>query len=349
MISVSEQKERHVLELHNQGKNSREIAKIARISFREIGKILRNADKQKEADQERARKELLSSQAYKLFSKGKTPAEVAIELKIRAPQAIDFCREYWDLVRLDNLNQIYQEIRHNIQYFVELYRLAKAGGFRVEHVVRLLRTANSDLPILDCKYESLKKEVNSLEERKRNSGIKLQELHNQITEVTNYVEHCRASYRQEETKMKILRQRRMELEALVKQFENNNQQYIKIRKTVEEKILTTLSDRKALLTLALLCLTKSMRNNPEKYNSLIYYGGSSTRGYSRPYSGASHLYGQQQYQSKNYGSEDYMTMLVEEADKLWNILPKELVDQIITEYCTANGSSLPSLPPLDEE
>jgi hypothetical protein len=104
MISVSEQKERLVLHLHNQGKNSREIAEIARMSFREIGKILRNAAKQKEAEHEQAREELLSSQAYKLFSEGKTPAEVAIELKIRAPQAIIFYREYWDLVQLGSWN-----------------------------------------------------------------------------------------------------------------------------------------------------------------------------------------------------------------------------------------------------
>ena len=98
MISTSEQKEKLVLDLHNQGKNSREIAKIARISFRDIGNTLMNAGKQKKAEQEQAREGLLSSQAYKLFSKGKTPAEVAIELKIRAPQTIMFQREYWDLV-----------------------------------------------------------------------------------------------------------------------------------------------------------------------------------------------------------------------------------------------------------
>ena len=102
MISATEQKERLVLDLHNQGKNSREIAEIARMSFRDIGKTLRNAVKEKEAEQEQAREELLSSQAYKLFSEGKTPAEVAIELKIRGPKAIIFCREYWDLVRGKN-------------------------------------------------------------------------------------------------------------------------------------------------------------------------------------------------------------------------------------------------------
>jgi hypothetical protein len=148
---------------------------------------------------------------YELFSKGKTPAEVAIELKIRAPQAIIFYREYWDLVRLGNLNQIYRETKDDIWYLVELYRLAKAGGFRVEHVVRLLRIANSDLPLVDCKYENLKTEVNSLEEQKRNSGIRLRELNNQITEVTNYIGHCRASYRQEQMKLEAMRLKRMKL------------------------------------------------------------------------------------------------------------------------------------------
>ena len=79
----------------------------------------------------------------------------------------------------------------------------------------------------------------------------------------------------------------------------------------------------------------------EKYYCLIHYGGSSTRGW--------YLYGQQQYKSKNYGSEDYMVMLVEEADKLWNTLPKELVDKIIADYSTPSKTSLPSLPPPDED
>ena len=292
-----DQKVRLVLDL-DQNKNTRDIAQQVKMSFREIGKILRNADKKKEAEQEQSRQELLSSQAYKLFSKGKTPAEVAIELKIRAPQAIVFCREYWDLVRLGSLNQIYLEINHDIWYFVELYRLAKAGGFRVEHVVRLLRIANNDLPLVDCKYENLKTNVKTLEEYKRDSERRLGDLSNQITEASNYVEYYKASCRQEETKMNILRQKRMKLEALVKQFENNNEEYIKIRKTAEEKVLTTLSDRKGLLKLALLCLTQSMRNEPEKYNSLIHYGGSSTGGEGRRYYGPSYLFGQQQYHSK---------------------------------------------------
>jgi hypothetical protein len=62
----------------------------------------------------------------------------------------------------------------------------------------------------------------------------------------------------------------MILEALVKQFENNNEEYDKIRKTVEEKVISTLLDTKMLPKLAVLSMIESIRNNPDKYSPLIY-------------------------------------------------------------------------------
>ena len=43
-----------------------------------------------------------------------------------------------------------------------------------------------------------------------------------------------------------LYQRRMKQEALVRQFENDNEAYNKIRKTVEEKVIDALASRKEL-------------------------------------------------------------------------------------------------------
>ncbi len=352
MISVSEQKERLVLDLHDQGKNSREIAEIARMSFREIGKILRNAVKEKEAEQEQAREELLSSQAYNLFSEGKTPAEVAIELKIRAPQAIIFYREYWDLVRLGSLNQIYREINHDIWYFVELYRLAKAGGFRVGHVVRLLRTANSDLPLVDCKYENLKTDVKRLEEYKRNSEGRLRDLENQITEASNYVEYYRASCRQEQKKMEDLRQKRMKLEAVVRHFEHNNEEFLKIGRIVEDKVHSTLLHSKVLLKYALLSLVESMKKDPDKYSSLIYndiYSSTSTTVYGSQYLAFDKYGQQQQHPSSVYYSEACIGMLIDEAESVFNKLMRECVDGSIADYAASTTSSLPSLQPPDKK
>jgi hypothetical protein len=109
-----------VLEFHSQGMGTREIAKLLHMSFTDIAKILKDSDKEKESEQQRTRQEFLSSQAYTLFSEGKSPVQVAIELNIRASAAIIFQREYWELEGLHNLNQIYQEIKDGTWNFVNL-------------------------------------------------------------------------------------------------------------------------------------------------------------------------------------------------------------------------------------
>jgi wobble nucleotide-excising tRNase len=225
---------------------------------------------------------------------------------------------------------------------VTLYKLAKAEGLSPQHVTNLLTISNGDLPRLETKYENLMLEINSLEQQKQNSQRILRDLNNQITELTSYVGHCRASHRQEEMKLEDTRQRRMKLDALVRQFENNNPEYVKIRKTAEEKVSSTLLKGKDLLKLALFSLTESMMKDPDRYISLIYHDTPSTIDYSN----SSFMYGQQQqYRSR----EDYMAMLVEETDKLYNQLVKELVDEILSEHPFSTSSpSVPWLPRSDQ-
>jgi hypothetical protein len=227
--------------------------------------------------------------------------------------------------------------------------LTKAAGLKGEHVVRLLQFANNDLPRLEYRYQRLEQEVETLEFEKRNSGRIFQDLSDQVVALGKTFDCYCLACQEEGAKLNDLKQRRIKLEDLVRQFENDNLEYVKIGKTAKEKVLTALSDRKGLLKLVFLCLTQSMRNEPEKYNSLIHYDGSSSRAYSRHYYGGPYIYGQQQYQSKNYGSEDYMAMLVEEADKLWDMLPRELVDKIITDYSNRSHFPLPLSPSPEEE
>jgi hypothetical protein len=93
-ILTRQEREKLVLDLYNQGKTYREIAKEARISPRDIGIILSKVIEDKteglkeQDDAEKNRQEeeqqlSLSAQAYKLFSDRKTPLEVAIALNLR--------------------------------------------------------------------------------------------------------------------------------------------------------------------------------------------------------------------------------------------------------------------------
>ena len=46
--------------------------------------------------------------------------------------------------------------------------------------------------------------------------------------------------------------------------------YIKITRAVEDKVFGVLSDRKALLRYALLSITESIRNNPERFRLIFH-------------------------------------------------------------------------------
>jgi CTP:phosphocholine cytidylyltransferase-like protein len=122
-----QEREQIVLDLYNQGKTIRDIAKEVRMSFRDIGAVL----KKEEEKEERQKRQLdnnitttdiddnqrglsLSAQAYELFSQAKTPVEVAIELDLRESQVTKYYREYWKLKGLHKLNLIYEEIKDNI-------------------------------------------------------------------------------------------------------------------------------------------------------------------------------------------------------------------------------------------
>ena len=135
-------------------------------------------------------------------------------------------------------------------------------------------------------------------------------------------------------RLRHLQQERVKQEAIVKHFENSNEGYVKIRKTVEEKVASILSDAKPLLRIALLSLTESMRKDPSKYSSLIYHNNtSSIADYSSQYYSAD-SYGQQQ----QHPSQDYISVLIEEGEKLYNKLVKELVDESISDYAFSTSS-----------
>ena len=95
MVLTRQERERLVLDLYyTQGKNTRQISQEVRMNFRDIGAILDKARKEKETSKEQTEKQSLSTQAYKLFLEGKSPAQVAIALNIRQPGVTELQNEY---------------------------------------------------------------------------------------------------------------------------------------------------------------------------------------------------------------------------------------------------------------
>jgi hypothetical protein len=271
MILTREEKERLVIDLYNRRTPIRVIAKEAGMSFRDIGAIKKKAEEEKEAKQGQLQQTFASTQAYKLFSEGKSPVQVAIALNIREPEVARFYVEYWKLRQHHSLSRIYEEIKDDIGYFVRLYILARVARMDTPNVIRLLEIANNDLPSVEYRCERRKRDLDSLGADNRNSARLFQELTDQIATLHKRLDSIRLDYEKEMSRLQGLQQQRMKLEAVVRQFENSNEVYIKIRKTVEEKVVSILSDAKPLLRIALLSITESIRKDPSKYNSLIYH------------------------------------------------------------------------------
>ena len=214
------------------------------MSFRDIGAILNKAIEEKEASKEQAEKMSQSTQAYKLFSEGKSPIQVSIALNIQEPEVAKFHIEYWKLVQHHSISRIYEEIKDDdIGYFVNLYRLAKATGMGIPHVINLLSIANNNLPSVEYRYEQLQRQISVLEFDKRSSVRDFQTLNDQIITMGKTL-NSRLECQKEMVRLQVLQQERIKQEALVKHFENNNEEYINIVNTIKDKVHNTYQIRK---------------------------------------------------------------------------------------------------------
>jgi transcriptional regulator len=88
MVLTREEREKRILDLYNQGYNTRTIAQETHTSFRDIGVILKRAAQQREIGQAKVERTSISTQAYRLFSEGKAALQVAIDLQIKSDEAI---------------------------------------------------------------------------------------------------------------------------------------------------------------------------------------------------------------------------------------------------------------------
>jgi DNA-binding CsgD family transcriptional regulator len=321
-LTISEERKKRVIDLYyNQGKTTREIAKIERMSIRDISAIL----KEEEARRQKYKQEELSSKAYKLFSEGKTPVQVAIILNLREPEVTKLYREYWKLKRLHRLYSAYTELGdEGIGDFLKLCKLAKKEGVSKEQVVKLLQLADEDNPFglsrLEKRCNWLINKIHDFDmqiERSKNYLYNLNddEIASAKALLNSYHLLCeRKRQEAEDLNNEITR-----LEAFVSRFKSNNEEYLKIKHRVEEEVRSFLTDGKVLLQFVLASVIEALRRNPDKFNNLLVHNTSSSSTTTTPTQELLPLH-----------NEDYKIMILDEADKLYNELIKELVNRIMS-------------------
>jgi len=163
-LTINEERKKRVIDLYyNQGKTTREIAKLERMSIRDISTILKEEEARRQNDKDQQQQEELSSRAYKFFSEKKSTVEVAIALNLREPEVTNMYREYWRLKRLHILNSVYKETNGKLGPFLKLYRLIKEKGRSIEQVVNVVEIAIHKLPHMENLHEQVTDQIDKMQ------------------------------------------------------------------------------------------------------------------------------------------------------------------------------------------
>ena len=148
MILNKQEKEQLVIKLHQEGKTIRQIASVAHLSFSDIGTIIRKIDGQdNDCVETKALKDMsVETKALWLFSSGKKPIDVAVELDISASEVQNILEEFWALNELHDLAFMYNEIKAYLPSFLKLFHFLKKRRMLTENQIsKLIGYANYDL------------------------------------------------------------------------------------------------------------------------------------------------------------------------------------------------------------
>jgi hypothetical protein len=183
-------KEQLVIKLHHEGKSIRTIASLAHLSFSDIGTIVRKINGQDNgAEMKDLKCKTKDTQAFWLFSRGKKPIDVAIELDLSASQVHEMQEEFWALTDLHELAFVYGKIKNFLPSFLKLFQsLKEFGMLNEESLSNFLKYAGHDLPELTYRMQHLANEVIDLESKKKLSIDALAQLTDTLSWYHNNIE-----------------------------------------------------------------------------------------------------------------------------------------------------------------
>jgi hypothetical protein len=181
MVLTKKQKKELVIKLYEEGKTTREIAKIVKISLRDIGIILREYNKEPEPKPQKSD----HAKAFQLFSIGKTPTQVSIIVDL-SYEAVN--RWYFEYLSLNNMSDFVNLLRYYqgfLPFFIDIAEKMKRGELFKEEVNYLL--AN----MISCRASQLSKqrlehEVRCLELKKMSEEEEIRRLDDNIKSKLSY-------------------------------------------------------------------------------------------------------------------------------------------------------------------
>ena len=145
----------------------------------------------------------------------------------------------------------------------------------------------------------------------------------------------------------------MGLYRLLRQFKNNNEDYIRIKYVAKQTVRSVLSDNRQLLKLALLSLIESLSADPIKFNFLIHgvpplsiskstiidYEGSDGSYHTNPISA---------YYNKNSYAETLTELIMNESASLYEKMVEDFANETMANAASSTDSNPAPGDPANE-
>lgn len=262
------QKESECTLLILQGESIRTIAKKLKMSFTDIGKIRKKISGE-DQDHIQNKKCTKTTQALILFSQGRLPLDVSIELDMD-PQETD--KAYSSFLRLNRLSKIAKIAEGpdgKLMEFLEFYDFCKKTSINKDKIVYIMEKGK-EISKLKNEYNIL---VHRKQEIKNRSGIELQNLKNIQTCIQNLTIKLEKA-RSDLSKLDVdINQKSRELSNLIRYIDNLKNEYnYKIYEQTLKEIFNKIISEDALKTpLIIIAFLEVFRDNPIHYKIFSYY------------------------------------------------------------------------------
>jgi hypothetical protein len=254
-------KEKLVVKLQKEGMTYAQIAKEAHVSLRDIGPILSKAGVQQSQS--------TLSRAIELYDKQSTPLEVVKELGLEADEAIRLHREYFKLLGCNDFTKVYLQIKDNPWPYVNFVKLAQNSGMSDDEVIKLLEMTK-DYPRVTSRYEKLKADTNVLENEISNLAKVRPRLSDSISNLRKSENQLQLTIKGLQAKQAKLKLQQIRTENFVKQYQDENAEYSKVKKAIKGQLEYVLADRRQLIGMAVQAVIELLRKDPQKFLSLHY-------------------------------------------------------------------------------
>jgi hypothetical protein len=252
------QKEALIIALAEKGETYREITKKAGVSPNTIKAVLNKAG----LDQNTS----ISSRAFELYVKQRNPLQVAIELDLKAEDAIRYYREYFILLGITEFTRVYIQVKDNPWPFINLVKLAQNSGISDNEVLTLLNIANGYLPRIRLEYDRLQQQKNSMKA----------ELQNTVRTYQDFCDRNLRLYRREhelQHSISELEAKKFELQKVITELQDHASSLLRERNTNSNILDLEVKQMEEVISMNdVLIPSPDMANNyQQNENEMIHY------------------------------------------------------------------------------